>query len=127
MGQQKIGFYVLPRGAAAGARGSRIGEIGFASEKDRDKFVRGVSVLSDSSIGPLLAGGGTSLSAKEAGQLLAKIQTAMSSSGESTLSSVMSAEVVELDQGPLEGKLDAFCALLQKAVRDGGLLTTLPE
>ena len=123
----KIGFYLLPKGAKAGARGESIGEMSFASTKDRDTFSRGVSMLADISLAPLFAGGGSSLDAKEAGQLLAKIRTATSSSGESTLSSVMTAEVAELDRGALEGKLDQLCELLQKAARGGGMLTTLPE
>lgn len=123
----KVGFYVLPRGAAAGARGERIGEMSFESERDRDTFVRGVSVLTDASMRPLFVGGGASLDAKEAGRLLARINTALSSSGESTLSSVMSAEVVELEQGALEGKLAQLVELLGRCAREGGLLTTLPE
>src|SRR3954464_3628971 len=38
----RIGFYVLPKGASAGARGQKAGEMTFANAKDRDAFVRGV-------------------------------------------------------------------------------------
>jgi hypothetical protein len=123
----RVGFYVLPRGSSAGSRGKKAGELSFESAKDRDKFVRGLSMLCDVSLAPFFAATGQTLESKEAGILLARIRTALSSGGESTLSSVMSQEVVDLDRGSLEGKLEAFCELLQSAVRDGGLLTTIAE
>ena len=123
----RIGFYVLPKGASAGARGHKAGEMNFANRKDRDAFVRGVSMLTDASLGPLFAGGGATMSPKEAALLLAKIEKAISSGSESTLSSVMSAEVVDLERGGLQGKLDQFCEILRSAAKGTGLLTTLPE
>ncbi len=124
---QKIGFFVLPKGSSAGSRGQRVGELNFATPRDRDVFVRGVSMLTDVSIGPLFTAGGASLSSKEAGALVAKIDKAISSGGESTLSSVLSAEVVEMEQGALEGKLDQFCEILKATAKTGGFLTSLPE
>ena len=123
----RIGFYVLPKGARADARGQKAGEMIFANAKDREAFVRGISMLTDASLGPLFAGGGATMTPKEAAVLLTKIQKAISSGGESTLSSVLSAEVIDLERGGLEGKLDQFCEILRGAAKGTGLLTTLPE
>jgi hypothetical protein len=123
----RIGFYVLPKGAAGGARGQRLGEMKFASEKDRETFIRGVSMLTDTSLAPLFSADGSSMTSKEAGQMLAKIDKAVNATGENTLSSAMSAEVMDIERGTLAGTLDTLCDLLKQAAKGGGLLTTLPE
>lgn len=124
----RIGFYVLPTGAKVGTRGHRIGDLSFDSKKDRTTFVRGLAMLTQYPVAELFGPDGVgSLPAKECAALLGAVRTALSSGSESTLSSAISAEVVALDSGALEGKLDALCELLERARKDGGLLTTIVE
>lgn len=122
-----VGFYVIPAGAGAGARGKRIGELAFPGPAERDRFGRVLSVLTALPVAELFRGEGDGFNARETGQLLTELRTAMGSSTESTLSSAMSAELVSLETGPLEGKLDAFCEILGAARRESGLLTSLVE
>jgi hypothetical protein len=121
----RIAFYVLPKGAAADD-GKRLGEMVFKTDRDRDAFVRGVSVLTDGSLAPMFKGGST-LSSRECGVLVAKVRKAINSGGESTLSSVLTEEVVDLERGALEGKLEQFCEMLETAAKGTGLLTSVPE
>ena len=123
-------FYTIPKGANAGERGTKLGEIIFDNDKRAQAFSRGVGGLADNYIhvAELFdpSGGGT-VSAREAGELLAQIKTAMGSSDESTLSSAMRAEVLELSRKDLAGKLDHFCEILQVAARSKGVLTSAVE
>ncbi len=124
----RIGFYVLPTGAKVGTRGTRIGDLSFGSKKDRQTFVRGLAILTQYPVAELFGPDGVgSLPTRECAALLGAVRTALSSGSESTLSSAISAEVVALDSGALEGKLDALCDLLERARKDGGLLTTVVE
>lgn len=126
----RVVFYSLPKGAAVGERGSKLGELVFESEKRAQDFSRGVGGLADSYIhvAELLdpSGGGT-VSAREAGELLAQLTTAMGSSNDSTLSSVMRQEVMELQRKDLAGKLDQFCEILSAAAKSKGILTAAVE
>lgn len=128
MGYQ-VTFYTLPKGAASGARGKELGALAFESDKRAQAFSRGVGGLADSYIhvAELFDPNGGTVSAREAGELLAQIKTAMGSSSESTLSSAMRAEVLELQRKDLAGKLDQFCEILQAAAKSGAMLTSTVE
>lgn len=125
----RVAFYSLPKGAAAGAAGKKLGELTFESDKRAQAFSRGVGGLADSYIhvAELFDPAGGTVSAREAGELLAQIRTAMGSSGESTYSSAIRAEVMELDRKDLEGKLDRFCEILQAAAKAKNPLVSAVE
>jgi hypothetical protein len=122
----KVTFFTLPKDAASGARGKELGALTFDSDKRAQAFSRGVGGLADSYIhvAELFDPNGGTVSAREAGELLAQIKTAMGSSSESTLSSAMRAEVVELQRKDLAGKLDQLCEILQAAAKSGAKITT---
>jgi len=125
----QVTFYTLPKGAATGARGKKLGELTFETDKRAQAFSRGVGGLADSYIhvAELFDPNGGTVSAREAGELLAQIKTAMGSSSESTLSSAMRAEVIELQRKDLAGKLEGLCEILQAAAKSGGMLTSTVE
>ena len=125
----KVSFYSLPKGSTAGERGSKLGELSFNDETRAQAFSRGVGGLTDSYIhvAELFDPAGGTVSAREAGELLAQIKTAMESSEDSTLSSAMRAEVMELQRKDLAGKLDQFCEVLQAAANANGVLTSAVE
>ena len=125
----QVSFFTLPKGSTAGARGTKLGDISFESDKRAQAFSRGVGGLADSYIhvAELFDPNGGTVSAREAGELLAQIKTAMGSSNESTLSSAMRAEVIELQRKDLAGKLEQFCEILQAAAKSGAMLTSAIE
>lgn len=125
----RVMFYALPKGAQAGTRGKTLGELTFESDKRAQEFSRGVGGLADSyiHIAELFDPAGGTVSAREAGELLAQLKTAMGSSSDSTLSSVLRAEVMELQRKDLAGKLDQLCEILQAAAKSGGVLASAVE
>lgn len=125
----QVSFYALPKGSAAGTRGKQLGSLTFESDKRAQAFSRGVGGLADSyiHIAELFDPDGGTVSAREAGELLAQIKTVMGSESESTLSSAMRAEVVELQRKDLAGKLDQLCEILQAAAKSGGVLVSAVE
>lgn len=125
----QVSFYALPKGSAAGTRGKKLGDLSFESDKRAQAFSRGVGGLADSyiHIAELFDPNGGTVSAREAGELLAQIKTAMGAESESTLSAAMRAEVVELGRKDLAGKLDQLCEILQAAAKSGGILASSVE